>query len=354
MFFILACATAHAISLVLLASIYNSSIPGRLQELEMVLDKNLASFHRVILLHSGFPDTFKSFSARPRVELHAVPVPNPSENQYSAIFNSTSYLYSTFLRVTANCSVPCKPASACFNYCEMDEIPYSKNPCSFDSFAVFSDDLTKEVCAKANHHQNQFGAENQMAGILKHHANLKLFNLCTRVTTLHHHCVRDDAAYDSLKKTSHICKYERWKKTTSFACGTNVLTKKRRELTADVDLKYDMKLSADGLSASENVYSILTELETKWMRDGAGLTRYSRFRELLQANYRVKELQFRGYKKKDYKFRCSICAKYYVYKIYFQKHEEECRAEAEVDLDLVIGFSKERMWADEDYCYYYY
>eukprot|EP00808_Paulinella_micropora_P025809 g38388.t1 len=41
------------------------------------------------------------------------------------------------------------------------------------------------------------------------------------------------------------------------------LTKKRRELTADVDLKYDLKLSADGLSASANVYSILTELETK-------------------------------------------------------------------------------------------
>eukprot|EP00808_Paulinella_micropora_P016118 g63869.t1 len=38
------------------------------------------------------------------------------------------------------------------------------------------------------------------------------------------------------------------------------------------DLKYDLKLSADGLSASANVYSILTELETKWMRDGAGLT----------------------------------------------------------------------------------
>eukprot|EP00808_Paulinella_micropora_P005648 g14732.t1 len=71
--------------------------------------------------------------------------------------------------------------------------------------------------------------------------------------------------------------------------------------------------------------------------------------ELLQANYRVKELQFRGYKKKDYKFRCSICAKYYVYKVSFQKHEEECRAEAEVDLDLVIGLSKERMWADEDF-----
>eukprot|EP00808_Paulinella_micropora_P021929 g17791.t1 len=50
----------------------------------------------------------------------------------------------------------------------------------------------------------------------------------------------------------------------------HMLTKKRRELTADVDLKYDLKLSADGLSASANVYSILTELETKWMRDGAG------------------------------------------------------------------------------------
>eukprot|EP00808_Paulinella_micropora_P029411 g43886.t1 len=188
------------------------------------------------------------------------------------------------------------------------------------------------------------------------------------------------------------------------------LTKKRRELTADVDLKYDLKLSADGLSASANVYSILTELETKWMRDGAGqantlmipiggdgrktgatlnsvlcaikvfavdgekqlvrgfphptsqegfpvlisrcgeeLEELKQSAELLQANYRVKELQFRGYKKKDSKFRCSICAKYYVYKISFQKHEEECRAEAEVDLDLVIGLSKERMWADEDF-----
>eukprot|EP00808_Paulinella_micropora_P022400 g39597.t1 len=59
--------------------------------------------------------------------------------------------------------------------------------------------------------------------------------------------------------------------------------------------------------------------------------------ELLQANYRVKELQFRGYKKKDYKFRCSICANYYVYKKPFQKHEEKCRAAAEVDLDLLIA-----------------
>eukprot|EP00808_Paulinella_micropora_P005875 g57439.t1 len=126
-----------------------------------------------------------------------------------------------------------------------------------------------------------------------------------------------------------------------------MLTKKRRELTADVDLKYDLKLSADGLSASANVYSILTELETKC---GEELEELKQSAELLQANYRVKEFQFRGYKKKDYKFRCSICAKYYLYKISFQKHEEECRAEAEVDLDLVIGLSKERMWADEDFC----
>jgi len=71
--------------------------------------------------------------------------------------------------------------------------------------------------------------------------------------------------------------------------------------------------------------------------------------ELLQANYRVKELTLRGYKKKNYEFRCALCAKYYIYPGSFEKHEEECRAAAEIDLDRVIGLSKERVWVDEDF-----
>eukprot|EP00808_Paulinella_micropora_P005878 g57442.t1 len=111
----------------------------------------------------------------------------------------------------------------------------------------------------------------------------------------------------------------------------------RKELTKEVNLKYDLKVSADGLSASASVYTILTELEAKWCGEELEeLKQSADDRADLEANYRVKELQFRGYKKKDYKFRCSICANYYVYKKPFQKHEEECRAAAEVDLDLVI------------------
>eukprot|EP00808_Paulinella_micropora_P026976 g70605.t1 len=57
------------------------------------------------------------------------------------------------------------------------------------------------------------------------------------------------------------------------SCHSNlciVVGGKEKELTKEVNLKYDLKVSADGLSASANVYTILTELEAKWLKDGGG------------------------------------------------------------------------------------
>eukprot|EP00808_Paulinella_micropora_P001949 g48880.t1 len=51
-----------------------------------------------------------------------------------------------------------------------------------------------------------------------------------------------------------------------FLSGQN-LAQKRKELTKEVDLKYELKVSADGLSASANAYTILTELGGKWLKD---------------------------------------------------------------------------------------
>eukprot|EP00457_Paulinella_chromatophora_P013830 gb/GEZN01014178.1/.p1 GENE.gb/GEZN01014178.1/~~gb/GEZN01014178.1/.p1 ORF type:complete len:281 (-),score=23.48 gb/GEZN01014178.1/:85-927(-) len=231
----------------LVTSIYFVKNPARLKELQDVLKINLLAFDKVALLHAGEAEETLGLWKHPQVELYSVPIPAPSENQYSRIFNSTAYLYSTFFRFcreklpgylvtisngdiafpadyrdkisrvwspgmafvlsrsTIKCPTPCPRRSACVNRCETQD-----SPSSFDSFVIASDALTEAIFSKTNHPQNQFGAENQAAAVLAYRANLTLFNLC-RVKTWHHHCNRDRNEYKTSDVQSHICKNQTWK-----------------------------------------------------------------------------------------------------------------------------------------------
>eukprot|EP00808_Paulinella_micropora_P010099 g82690.t1 len=71
-------------------------------------------------------------------------------------------------------------------------------------------------------------------------------------------------------------------------------------------------------------------------------------RELIEADYRVRELQLRGFMLKEYKYRCTLCTRRFVYQKCFKTHMADCRQD-EPDISDVTNVDKSHFWEQCDF-----